>query len=115
MKHLTLRTAALGLAMTTWISAKDATSATPADAEIPAVAEVKDPEIQAKTKEQARLAIDHKLQAERLTAATNEIRAEVAQLKRERELMTEKLALGQALNLGLRHAMEADPKVLLMG
>ena len=29
--------------------------------------------------------------------------------------MTEKLALGQALNLGLRHAMEADPKVLLMG
>lgn len=29
--------------------------------------------------------------------------------------MSEKLALGQALNLGLRHAMEADSKVLLMG
>ena len=29
--------------------------------------------------------------------------------------MTEKLALGQALNLGLRHAMEQDDRVVLMG
>lgn len=29
--------------------------------------------------------------------------------------MSQKLALGQALNLGLRHAMEADDRVILMG
>jgi ATP-dependent Clp protease protease subunit len=90
MKHLTIRTAVLGLAMTTWISAKDAT---PAETETPASAEVKDPEIEAKTKEQEALSIDNKLQAERLVAATNAMRAEVERMKLEREFITEKLAL----------------------
>lgn len=93
MKHLTIRTAVLGLAMTTWISAKDATSPTPAEAEAPASAEVKDPEIEAKTKEKEALSAENELQAARLVAATNAIRAEVEKMKMERELITEKLAL----------------------
>ncbi len=93
MKHLTIRTAVLGLAMTTWISAKDATSPTPAEAEAPASAEVKDPEIEAKTKETEALAAENELQAARLVAATNAMRAEVEKMKMEREFITEKLAL----------------------
>lgn len=42
------------------------------------------------------LAVDNKLQAERLLQVTNTMRAEVTRLKLERELMTEKLALETA-------------------
>jgi ATP-dependent Clp protease protease subunit len=92
MKFPPARTALLGLALTTWLPAKDAATPTPAE-EAPAAAEVKNPAIEAKTKEQEALALDNKLQAERLVAATNAMRAEVAQLKLERELITEKLTL----------------------
>ena len=89
MKLLTARTAILGLALTTWLPAKEA--APPISAE--AVAEPKDPVLEAKAKEQEALATDNKLQAERLVQATNAMRAEVTRLKLERELMTEQVAL----------------------
>ena len=89
MKLLTARTAILGLALTTWLPAKEA--APPISAE--AAAEVKDPVLEAKAKEQEALATDNKLQAERLVQATNVMRAEVTRLKLERELMTEQVAL----------------------
>ena len=89
MKLLTARTAILGLALTTWLPAKEA--APPISAE--AAAEAKDPVLEAKAKEQEALATDNKLQAERLVQATNAMRAEVTRLKLERELMTEQVAL----------------------
>ncbi|MES2920957.1 MAG: ATP-dependent Clp protease proteolytic subunit [Verrucomicrobiota bacterium] len=96
MKLLPARTALLGLALTTWLPAKEAAPPVPADAATPAATEVKDPAIEAKTKEQEALALDNKLQAERLVAATNAMRAEVTRLKLERELIAEKLALDSA-------------------
>lgn len=104
MKHLSTRTAFIGLALTTWLPAQDApaaaaTAAPPAAVPaVPpaAVAEVKDPVLEAKNKEQASLSADNKLQAERLLQATNVMRAEVTQLKLERELVAEKLALETA-------------------
>ena len=88
MKLLPTHTAILGLALTTWLPAKDAASSSPAEV-TSASAEVPD----GKSKEQEELAAENKLQAERLVQATNSMRAEVAQLKLERELITEKLAL----------------------
>ena len=89
MKLLTARTAILGLALTTWLPAKEAVPPILAEA----VAEPKDPVLAAKAKEQEALATDNKLQAERLVQATNAMRAEVTRLKLERELMTEQVAL----------------------
>lgn len=94
------------LAMTTWSPAKEpATETVTATATEIAVASAaaslkaeEDPELAAKRKEQEALAIENKLEAERLTKATNEMRAEVTRLKLERELMTEKLALEAAIN-----------------
>ena len=56
----------------------------------------KDPALEAKRKEQETLSIENKLEAERLLQSTNATRAEVARLKLERELVTEKLALDAA-------------------
>jgi ATP-dependent Clp protease, protease subunit len=88
MKLFPTRTAILGLALTTWLPAKDAASSSPVDV-TPAPAEVAD----RNSKEQEELAAENKLQAERLVQATNAMRAEVTQLKLERELITERLAL----------------------
>lgn len=96
MKLLPARTAILGLALTTWLPAKEAAPSTPAEPATPPAAEVKDPATEAKTREQETLALDNKLQAERLVAATNAMRAEVTRLKLERELIAEKLALDSA-------------------
>ena len=85
MKHLSARTAILGFALTALLPAKEATS--------PAAVEARDPALEAKIKEQEALATDNKIQAERLVQATNTLRAEVTQLKLERELITEKVAL----------------------
>ncbi len=95
MKNLATRTALLGLALTTWLPAQDA-PATPAAVPPTPAAAPKDPVLEAKTKEQELLAVENKLQAERLLQATNEMRAEVTRLKLERELMGEKLALETA-------------------
>ncbi len=89
MKLLPARTALLGLALTTWLPAKEAAPPAPTEA----ATEAKDPVLEAKSKEQEALATDNKLQAERLVQATNAMRAEVTRLKLERELITEKLAL----------------------
>jgi ATP-dependent Clp protease protease subunit len=88
MKLFPTRTAILGLALTTWLPAKDAASSSPVEV-APASAEATD----GKSKEQEELAAENKLHAERLVQATNAMRAEVTQLKLERELITEKLAL----------------------
>ena len=89
MKHLTARTAILGIALTTWLPAKETAPPAPA----PAASDTKDPVLEAKSKEQEALATENKLQAERLVQATNVMRAEVTRLKLERELMTEQVAL----------------------
>ncbi len=82
-----------GLALATALPAMDAAPA----AEAAKLAEaVKNPEIEAKTKEQESLAVENKLEAERLVQTTNALRAEVARLKLERELLTEKLTLDAA-------------------
>ena len=100
MKQLTTRTALFGLALTTWLPAQDAPAApAPTPAAVlpaPVVAEVKDPVLEARAKEQELLSTENKLQAERLVQATNGMRAEVTQLKLERELLGEKLALETA-------------------
>jgi ATP-dependent Clp protease protease subunit len=98
MKSNTYRALLCGIALTSWSAAKE--SSDPAEkAEAPKSSEAAkpgDPKLEAKRKEQEALAIENKLQAERLTQATNEARAEVTRLKMERELMTEKIALEDA-------------------
>jgi ATP-dependent Clp protease protease subunit len=115
MKPQPTRIALLGLALATWLPAKDV-APVPA-AEVAATAEAKDPAIETKTKEQEALALENKLQAERLVAATNAMRAEVAQLKLERELITEKLTLEtarrQATLQGELAKMEAEKEKLI--
>ncbi len=93
MQYLTTRTALLSLALTTLLPAMDAVPAAPAT---PAAPPAADPAITAKSKEQEALALENKLQAERLQQETNAMRAEITRLKMERELMTEKLALESA-------------------
>ncbi|MES2440950.1 MAG: ATP-dependent Clp protease proteolytic subunit [Verrucomicrobiota bacterium] len=96
MKHLPSRCALLSLALTTWLPAQEAAPAKPAEAAPAPAAETKDPASEAQTKELETLSSENKLQAERLVQATNAMRAEVTQLKLERELLTEKLALETA-------------------
>lgn len=99
MKNLATSAAVLGLSLTTWLPAKDIAPPTAlAAAADPAkpVDTAKNTELEAKTREQEALAIDNKLEAERLTQATNAMRAEVTRLKLERELLTENLTLEAA-------------------
>lgn len=94
MKHAPTYTLILGMAFANWLTAKEVPSAPPDGSPAPAAAaEVKDPAILAKNLEQEKLAAENKLQAERLVQATNSLRAEVTQLKLERERITEKMAL----------------------
>ncbi len=53
----------------------------------------KDPVLEEKRDESEALSVDNKLEAERLLSATNTMRAEVARLKLEGELLTQKLEL----------------------
>jgi ATP-dependent Clp protease protease subunit len=94
MKPLISRPLLFGLALSALSSAKDMPAATKSE-EKPAETVV-NPEVEAKRKEQEALAADNKLEAERLTKATNAMRAEITRLKMERELMTEKQALETA-------------------
>jgi ATP-dependent Clp protease protease subunit len=99
MKTLPARSAILGLALTSLLSAQDTPAPAPAEAPAaPPSAAVaptpeKDPELESRNQEQARLAAENKLEAERLMHSTNAMRAEVARIKLERELEMEKLAL----------------------
>ncbi len=86
---LPAHTALLGLALTVWLPANAIT----VEASPPAA---KEPAQEPKTKEADTLAAENKLEAERLTQATNPMRAEITRLKLERELLTEKLALESA-------------------
>ena len=98
MKFSHTRNAIIGLALVTWLPAKEAApaEAVTAPAATPASQEPKSLTADAKTKEQEALALENKLEAERLIKATNAARAEVTRLKMERELLTEKLALESA-------------------
>lgn len=79
-----------------------------------------DPEDEAKRKEQEKLALQNKLEAERLTMETNAMRAEITRLKMERELMTEKQAFADAkrqaaLKDELAKLQEEKEKILQQG
>ena len=95
MKPLMYRTVLLGLAMTAWSPAKEP-AAKPAEPTAESSPTPANPELEAKRKEQETLAVDNKLEAERLTQATNAMRAEITRLKTERELMVEKMAFESA-------------------
>lgn len=95
MKPLITRTVLLGLAMAAWSPAKETAADAPKPAEPAASAPAANPD-DAKRKEQESLATENKLEAERLTQATNAMRAEITRLKMERELMVEKQALETA-------------------
>ena len=96
MKPMIARSVLLGLALTAWSPAKETVEA-PKPAEAAAAAkDAENPELDAKRKEQEALATENKLEAERLTKATNAMRAEITRLKMERELMTEKQAFETA-------------------
>jgi ATP-dependent Clp protease protease subunit len=113
MKLLPTHTAIFGLALTTWLPAKDAASSSPAEVASASAAEVTN----GKSKEQEDLAAENKLEAERLVQATNAMRAELSQMKLERELITEKLALEttkrQIALQGELAKMEADKEKLM--
>ncbi len=100
MKYLHARTAIIGLALATWLPAKESTAQVTAVSvpvvAVPVVSAAEDPQLEAKKKEQESIAIDNKLAAEQLTLSTNSMRAEVERLKIERELIIEKLALESA-------------------
>lgn len=98
MKTPTLPALILSLALLP-LTAPAAQEAATTSATAPASASVEtpaDPEDEAKRKEQEKLSIQNKLEAERLTTETNAMRAEITRLKMERELMTEKQALADA-------------------
>lgn len=62
----------------------------------PAPAAPRDSANQKMAKEQEQLALENKLESERLTKQTNKLRSEITRLKIERELITENLALEAA-------------------
>ncbi|MES2475305.1 MAG: ATP-dependent Clp protease proteolytic subunit [Verrucomicrobiota bacterium] len=96
MKNLPTRTALAGLALVTWLPAKDAVPAAVPSPVVVVDKTPEDPALAARAKEQEALVAENKLEAERLVRETNSIRAEVTRLKLERELITEKLALESA-------------------
>ncbi|MEX1048658.1 MAG: ATP-dependent Clp protease proteolytic subunit [Akkermansiaceae bacterium] len=99
MKFPTLPAVILGLALFTELPAQEPAVATPVATAVasPAAAEaVTTSTGEKELTEQEILANENKLEAERLTHATNSMRAEIARLKLERELMTEKAAYDAA-------------------
>jgi len=117
MKNPATSAALLGLALVTWLPAKDiAPPAAPAADAAKTLETPKNPELEAKAREQEALSIDNKLEAERLTKATNAMRAEVTRLKLERELLTEKLTLEAVKRQSALHdqlaKMETEKEIL---
>ena len=92
MKLPSILSTFLTLGLTAWLPAKETNLVTPAQIVPAPAAESKDRNLESKIKEQEALAAENKLEAERLTKATNAMRAEVTRLKLERELLTEKRA-----------------------
>ena len=95
MKPTVIRNVFVSLAMTSWVSAKEAV-APPQPVENPAPSAAANPELDAPRQEQEKLTLENKLAAERLTKETNAMRAEITRLKMERELLTEKQAFETA-------------------
>lgn len=99
MKTPILATAFLACAFAHELPAQNVISApsptagvTPVETEESSEEVTKDPNLETGRTEQDILADENKLEAERLTHATNSMRAEIARLKLERELITEKAA-----------------------
>lgn len=95
MKPLISRSAIAGVAISSIALAADPSVPEKADkpAETPsAQTSAADPALEAKRKEQEALAVENKLQAERLTQETNAMRAEITRLKTERDLLAERQA-----------------------
>lgn len=95
MKPLISRSAIAGVAISSIALAADPSVSEKAEkpAETPAAqASAADPALEAKRKEQEALAVENKLQAERLTQETNAMRAEITRLKTERDLLAERQA-----------------------
>jgi ATP-dependent Clp protease, protease subunit len=94
MKMPLTRSALLCLALSVWSPAAETPdsekSEKPADAPKEAPAKPVDPELEAKRKETEALSVENKLEAERLTRATNAMRAEITRLKTERDLLSER-------------------------
>jgi len=104
---LPVTSALIGLSLASFGHAKEATSGTAAPGAAPAPAPVVVPPAPpapapaaeapkpapSPASEQEALSTNNKLEAERLTAETNKLRAEITRLKMERELITEKMAL----------------------
>ena len=95
--------ALLGLSIAAFGQAKEAagsgttgTSTVAVPALAPASPPATTPAPASPSSEQEALATRNKLEAERLTAETNSIRAEIARLKMEKDLITERLALDAA-------------------
>jgi ATP-dependent Clp protease, protease subunit len=99
MKRILNTTALACIAMTAWSPARESTVSTVKEPAAETENPMEDPALAVQRREQEALSITNKLEAERLTQATNEMRAEVTRLKLERELMTEKLALEDAKRL----------------
>jgi ATP-dependent Clp protease protease subunit len=115
MKFPAVPCALIGLSLTAFGQAKEtppAVSATPAIeitktaatpvAEVTISAKPAEPDSNKPPTEQETLAAKNKLEAERLTAETNALRAEISKLKIERELLTEKAALESAKRLNAK-------------
>ena len=82
----------MGLALTTCSLAAESPAPEKApEADAPKTSAA-DPQLEAKRKEQEALAVENKLQAERLTQETNAMRAEITRLKTERDLLAERQA-----------------------
>jgi ATP-dependent Clp protease, protease subunit len=96
MKPLLAPATIICLAMTGWSQAKEIKTEEAKEPSAETAMPEENPQLAARRKEQEELAITNKLEAERLTKATNESRAEVARLKLERELMLERVALEDA-------------------
>lgn len=100
MKSFITRSALMCLAFS--LGAPAAETATPEKSDKPAEAAKEAPakpadtELEVKRKETEALSADNKLESERLTKATNAMRAEITRLKMERDLMTEKQAMETA-------------------
>jgi ATP-dependent Clp protease, protease subunit len=91
------RHALIGLALITSLPAREAPAEPAQEVAAPAApAAPADPAAEAARKEQESLAATNKLEAERLQAATNELRSQISKLKLERELIGETMALEAA-------------------
>lgn len=116
--------ALIGIAFSPLSTAKEAAASPAAASPAGAAAEAPSPEPEQpapqpteekpspQNSEQDELSTKNKLEAERLTAETNALRAEITKLKMERELITERLALDAAKRTATESKQDAEREKL---